>query len=118
MLSIKQGTEKSNMDADKNREIIIRKICEPEVIYAACLASGVMDGKKLAKIQQFQHTNKPYLVQLMENWQEKHDYVGVYRISCIGNKKEVSKWVKERIRTSYEKDYFVWLNELPVDYYK
>lgn len=106
------------MDADKIKEIILRRICEPEVIYAACLASGVIDGKKLAKIQQFQHTDKLRLVQLMEDWQEKHDYVGVYRISCIGDKKDVSKWVKERINTSYEKDYRVWLNELPVNYYE
>jgi len=106
------------MNADKIKEIILRKIYQPEVIYAACLASGVIDGKKLAKIQQFQHIDKLYLINLMEDWQQKHDYVGVYRISCIGEKKEVSKWVKERIKTSYQKDYCVWLNELPVDYYK
>lgn len=97
------------------REIILRKIFEPEVIYAACLASGILDGKKLAKIQQFQHTNKSELLQTMENWQKKHDYIGVYRISCIGDKQEVLKWVKQRIKTAYEKDFFVWLNELPVE---
>lgn len=97
------------------QEIILRKIFEPEVIHAACLASGVIGGKKLVKIQQFQHTDKAQLLQMLENWQDNHDYVGVYRISCVGNKQEVAKWVKERVKKAYEKNYCLWLNELPVE---
>lgn len=52
---------------------------------------------------------------MLENWQDNHDYVGVYRISCVGNKQEVAKWVKERVKKAYEKNYCLWLNELPVD---
>jgi len=96
------------------KEFVIRKIFEPEVIHAATLASGVIGGKKMVKIQQFQHTNKEHLLLLIEDWQNKHNYVGVYRISCIGTKQEVVKWVKERVKNAYQKHHCLWLNELPI----